>query len=166
MYRCVGHIFYENYVMDLVNGLLCGDSDWPPGLGSSSRHYLPRLNSAAHISTMLCTKRHPPLEMPPCPYEPPWVFGPWNWGSKWLHEGRWCQIWQCWLAFSITQKEIPWKLLTLNFLHNHTNTSSLNLHVTRVAQVISFDLSPWTYQPPLKTILVPCHLLPLFGLSY
>ncbi len=90
----------QDHVKDLVNGLLCNDSDHRP-------------SSLCHIRTLqpscpsCCKKEEPSQVLPPFSCKPPGV-SVLNWGSRWLHKGRCCPF------FQRVQK-----LGTLNNLHNH-----------------------------------------------
>ena len=72
-YSSVCHV----HVVNLGNGLLCGDGDWPSlggggGGGLSSRLSLPCLNSASHFFTML----YEGAFFPSVTTMSPWVLSP------------------------------------------------------------------------------------------
>lgn len=85
--------------------------------------------------------------LPPCPCGPPWVKSPWDQGCRWSQDRR--------CPFSHT-------MLTCNFqaFCIISQRTELHMHVTRAVQLISFHLSPQTYNPTYCSILkwIPlCH---------
>ena len=66
-----------------------------------------------------------PLVLPPCPFGPPGGMSPWDWGSRWLYEGRCCPFSQTvliifnYILFHYVTKIDTKKSIISFFLHRY-----------------------------------------------
>ncbi len=88
-----------------------------------------------------------------CPCGPP-CMSPWDGGSGWLHQGRYCSFSQTVLtcSFQLPETEIPQKLLTPNFLHNRSKrwtaracNESCVTHLLPLATTSSIPSHIWSW---------------------